>query len=68
MKRPKRIRVKEVFKNKDWEILSIIDDDKRYRVEAKRLFPVKNEINHFVGYAGREYVQNLARDYNYKID
>lgn len=68
MKRAKRIRVKGVFKSNDWEILSVIDEDKKYRIEAKRVFPIKDEINHFIGYGGREYVQNLARDYNYKID
>jgi hypothetical protein len=69
MIRPKRVRAKEVFKNKSWIITSIIDDDRRYRIEAERSEPIKNELNHFVGYIGREYAQNLARDYyNCKIE
>lgn len=60
--RPKRISVKDVFKNPDWEIISIIDDDKKYRIEARRP-PVKGELNCFIGYAGREYVQTLAGNF-----
>jgi len=62
MKRPKRIGIKDIFLNKEWEFISIIDSDKRYRIEAKRP-PVKGELNHFIGYASREYTQTLASDY-----
>ena len=65
--RAKRISVKDVFKNSEWDIISVIEDDGKYRIEAKR-HPLKNQINHFIGYGGREYVEGLAKShYNKSI-
>lgn len=64
--RPKRIRLNHVFKNKEWTIISITEDDFRYKVEAKRP-RVKNQLNHFIGYGGREYAEKLAK-LHYGVD
>jgi len=63
MIRPKRIRFREVMSSPHWKIISVIDHDKKYRVEAVREEPIKDHINHFVGYGGRQYLEQMAQEY-----
>ena len=63
MIRPKRVRVKEVFKDGNWIITLIKDLDRKYLIEAKRQYPIKNQLNFFSGEIGREYANNLALEY-----
>ena len=63
MKRPKQINIREVFKSKGWEITNVIEDDGRYRISAKRTFPLKNELNCFIGYGSKMYCEGLALTY-----
>ena len=51
-----------MFRNKDWKITQVIEDDGTFRIEARRP-PVKNEFAFFIGYGGREYIGNLANTF-----
>lgn len=59
MKRAKRVTIREVLQNTEWVVLEVIEDDGKYRIEARRP-PVKGELNHFIGYGGKEYVEKLS--------
>ncbi len=62
MKRPKRISIRNVLQNEEWAILQVIECDGKYRIEARRP-PVKHQLNYFVGYGGKQYVEQLSAKY-----